>query len=250
MSKYYLSGVLALLSVSMLFTAGCSKSDTDSSSRDMYAVMVSPTSESDTEEINIGDVDNSETENIQIGASDDSYDDIQIISDDSMSVGGSDLDISDTSISEDVIMGCINDTTMTYGANDFASTFGADDWIIEKSDSAYLVAANDKYGSDSKLYLYSANWYDDNISTEEDLTQNGFVGYDIQFDTDMLDLSSIPMSWSDITFGSTAEDIISVFGEPDSTDGSYTYYTDSNFSRISFFVDEDAGLYRVSVLIF
>lgn len=125
------------------------------------------------------------------------------------------------------------------------ASFGADGWVFDNEDGEYtfMSTANPKY-PDVTLYVYNAERRD---TTRADILEKGIWGYDI--DTYWAD-EYPSMTWGGLTWGASAEDVISVYGQ-----AGYVYegsmYTSYEYTlgqmEIEFYVYPEEGLREVSV---
>lgn len=153
-------------------------------------------------------------------------------------------------------LGAYNGVAFTDKGDSWADTFGADGWeFVEDVDSDFsystVFADNAKYGEFAQLMVYNEAW--DN-ATKEEILADGFYGYDI----DMYYADSYPnMTWNGVTFGASADMLLSAYGEYDNMyDGEmYTAYmydiedTEKDI-EIEFYVYKDKGLMGVNLRVY
>lgn len=145
-------------------------------------------------------------------------------------------------------LGSLNGVTITTQGDVFETTFGADGWEWDGEEGySFVVCENSKY-EDAELYLYNETRTD---TTWNDISTYGSYGYSI--DCSFSD-SHPAMTWGGITFGATADDVISVYGQPDYTYSgdmftTYEYDIDSD-TEITFYVYPDRGVQHVEVAVY
>lgn len=145
-------------------------------------------------------------------------------------------------------LGSLNGVAITTQGDVFETTFGADGWEWDGEEGySFVVCENSKY-EDAELYLYNETRTD---TTWDDISTYGSYGYSI--DCSFSD-SHPAMTWGGITFGATADDVISVYGQPDYTYSgdiftTYEYDIDSD-TEITFYVYPDRGVQHVEVAVY
>lgn len=142
-------------------------------------------------------------------------------------------------------LGSYNGIALTCSGDSWNDTFGADGWVFNNDDGEYgfMTAVNEKY-QDADLHVYNYNM---DKATRNDIIENGVYGYSIDCSWSA---ASPNMTWGGLTFGATAEDVQSVYGEPDfmytgSSYTSYEYEITDNID-IEFYIYE-TGLRQVEV---
>lgn len=141
--------------------------------------------------------------------------------------------------------GSYNGAVLT-GAGDSWNIFAADGWqfVNEDNENEFMTAENDKYGH-VDFFVYNAN---KSNTSRADIIENGIWGYDI----DCSHSARYPaMTWNGLTFGDSASEVLSVYGEPvriikgDKYD-MYKFTTSDNI-EINFYINAEKGIQRVTV---
>jgi len=164
-------------------------------------------------------------------------------------VSNSEVNISNRTEEYD-LLGQYNGTGLTIEGDSWDETFGADGWEFDSEDQEYsfLVTTNSKY-DDASLYVYSKSWTDNN-SAKDELLNDGIYGYNIEISYDIID-NAPNMTWLGVTFGDSANNVYSAYGEPEyksETDVFTTLNYNINDVDLSFTIDNKYGLVEVSVM--